>query len=84
MTTMEQRLAQGRLMDLERVVVMLNGQLRALQSELQQARNGSLAERLRINLAGLRRNRMFMSEVCNQRIRPNRKEACRGTSRTSC
>jgi hypothetical protein len=73
----------NRLMDLERVVVMLNGQLRALQLELQQAKGGSLAERLRINLPSIRRNHIFMSEVCNQRIRPNTREAWGGTARTS-
>lgn len=73
----------NRLMDLERVVVMLNGQLRALQLELHQAKGGSLAERLRINLASIRRNHIFMSEVCNQRIRPNTREACGSTARTS-
>jgi len=80
---MEQPLSSSRLMDLERVVVMLNGQLRALQLELQQANGGSLAERLRINWAGARRHHIFMSEVCNRRIRPNTREACRGTANTS-
>jgi hypothetical protein len=83
MAMMEQQISSNRLMDLERVVDMLNGRLRALQSELQRAKGGSLAERLRINWANMRRNRIFMSAVCNQRIRPNTKEAPRGTSRAS-
>jgi hypothetical protein len=77
-------MGESRLMDLERVVEMLNGQLRAVQWELRQAKCWSLAERLRINLASVRRNHIFMSAVCNQRIRPNRKEAGRGAARTSC
>jgi|LNFM01.2.fsa_nt_gb hypothetical protein len=83
MAMMEQQISNNRLMDLERVVDMLNGQLRALQRELQHTKYGSLAERLRINWASMRRNRIFMSAVCNQRIRPNTKEAYRGASRTS-
>lgn len=78
MTIMEQRLAQGRLMDLERVVELLNGQLRALQLELHQANSWSSAGQLRSNLLSLRRNHLFMSAICNRRIRPNTKEPSHG------
>lgn len=78
----QQHLATTRLMDLERVVDMLNRQLRALQRDLQHQKYGSLAERIRINLAGFRRHQIFMSTVCNQHFRPNIKGASRSTSRT--
>ena len=79
MTTM----AHHRLMDLERVVEMLNEQLHGLQKELHQAKSWSPTRQLRNTVLNLRRNRLFMSAICNQHIRPNTKEAFRGTSRAS-
>ena len=73
MTTMEQRLAHSRLIDLERVVELLHGQLHALQRELDQSRGWSSAGQLRSNFLSLRRNHQFMSAICNRRIRPNTK-----------
>ena len=79
----EQHLAHGRLMDLERVVEMLNGQLRALQQELHQAKSWSAAGQLRNNFLSLRRNHLFMSAICNRRIRPNTKRAPNGATHIS-
>ncbi|OQW65116.1 MAG: hypothetical protein BVN28_02015 [Nitrospira sp. ST-bin4] len=79
MTTM----AHHRLMDLERVVEMLNEQLHGLQKELHQAKSWSPTGQRRNTVLNLRRNRLFMSAICNQQIRPNTKEASRGTSRAS-
>ncbi len=83
MAMMEERLTQSRLMDLERVVELLNGQLHAVQQELHQVRSWSSAGQLRSNFLSLRRNHLFMSTICNQRIRPNTKEPSHGASRTS-
>lgn len=82
MTTMDQRLAHSRLLDLERVVELLNGQLLALQRQLHQANSYSSGEQLRSNFFSLRRNRLFMSAICNRRIRPNTKEPSGGEVRT--
>lgn len=65
--------AKDRLMDLERTVDALNGQLRDMQWELQQAKGGSMTGRLWNNLIGPWQDRVFMSGVCNRRIRPNTK-----------
>ena len=85
MVTMEHplTLAHNRLIDLERVVEMLNEQLRGLQQELHEAKSWSAAGQLRNNVLSLRRNRLFMSAICNQRIRPNTKEVSHGATRTS-
>lgn len=81
MTTIEHSLTHNRLLDLERVMEMLNEQLRGLQKELHQAKSWSAAGQLRNNVISLRRNRLFMSAICNQRIRPNTKEVSHGPSR---
>ena len=61
-----------RLMDLERTVDALNGQLRVVQWELQQQKSHSLTERLWRNfLGGSKVGPGFMSTVCNRRVRPN-------------
>jgi hypothetical protein len=62
-----------RLLDLERTVEMLNGQLRTMQWELQQTKSGSLAERFWRNLLNPSQGSEFMSAVCNRRARPNTK-----------
>jgi hypothetical protein len=64
---------KDRLRDLERTVNALNGQLRDMQWEIQQAKGSSMKERLWGNLMGPRHSRMYMSAVCNRRIRPNTK-----------
>ena len=73
MTTIEQRLTHSRLMDLERVVELLNGQLHALQRELEQTKHWSSAGQLRSNFLSLHRNHQFMSAFCNRQVRPNTK-----------
>jgi hypothetical protein len=62
-----------RLIDLERTVDSLNGQLRELQWELYQAKAELLPVRLWRNLVGLKGGQEFMSAVCNRRARPNTK-----------
>ena len=62
-----------RLVDLERTVDSLNGQLRELQWELYQAKAELLPVRLWRNLVGLKGGQGFMSAVCNRRARPNTK-----------
>lgn len=64
--------ATDRLRDLERTVHALNGQLRDMQWELQQQSKGSsMKERLWGNMMGPRQSRIYMSAVCNRRVRPN-------------
>ena len=62
-----------RLMDLERTVDALNGQLRDIRWELQRAKAGSLTERFWKNLVSPSQVSEFMSAVCNRRARPNTK-----------
>jgi hypothetical protein len=61
------------LMDLERTVGALNGRVRDMQWELQQAKAGSLTERFWKNLMSPWQGSEFMSAVCNRRVRPNTK-----------
>lgn len=65
-------LADERLMDLERTVAQLTGRLRDMRWELQQVRGNSVTERLWKNFMSSRQG-VFMSTVCNRRIRPNTK-----------
>jgi hypothetical protein len=60
-----------RLVDLERTVVSLNGQLREMQWELDRAKAEPLPIRLWRNLASRKGRQEFMSAVCNRRARPN-------------
>ncbi len=71
MTTMEQPATHSRLMDLERVVILLNGHLRALQRELDQVGARSSAPRSWLIWQSPRRNQLLMSAICNQSVRPN-------------
>ncbi|MCP9470767.1 MAG: hypothetical protein NNA31_12295 [Nitrospira sp.] len=71
MTTMEQPVTHSRLMDLERLVTLLNGHLRALQRELDQIGARSSAPRPWLIWPHQRRNQLLMSAICNRRIRPN-------------
>jgi len=62
-----------RLVDLERTVESLNGQLREMQWELNRAtKTEPLPVRLWRSLVPQKR-RVFMSTVCNRRVRPNMK-----------
>ena len=62
-----------RLIDLERTVDSLNGQLRKMQRDLYQAKSELLPVRLWRNLASFKGGQEFMSAVCNRRARPNTK-----------
>jgi len=62
-----------RLVDLERTVDSLNGQLREMQWELCRAKADPLPVRLWRNLTSLKGGQEFMSAVCNRRARPNTK-----------
>jgi hypothetical protein len=69
-----------RLVDLERTVEALNGQLRDMQGE----RCGVKAELLSVRWWRTlvpHRGDVFMSAVCNRRIRPNTKVVAHGGSR---
>ena len=73
MAMSEQVLTKERLIDLERTVDVLNSQLRDMQSELRQAQGMSVRERLWKNVLSPWQGRVFMSAVCNRRVRPNTK-----------
>jgi len=62
-----------RLVDLERTVNSLNGQLRKMQWDLFQAKAGLLPIRLWRSLVNLKGRQEFMSAVCNRCVRPNTK-----------
>ena len=62
-----------RLVDLERTVEFLNGQVRKMQWELYRAKAVPLPIRLWRNLVGLKCGQGFMSTVCNRCVRPNTK-----------
>ena len=66
-------ITKDRLMELERTVDALNGRLRDMQWELQQAKAGSLTEWFWKNVVSLSHGNTFMSAVCNRRVRPNNK-----------
>ena len=73
MSLSESSSAKDRLRELERTVSALNGQLRDMQWELQQTKGSSIKARLWGNLLGPRKSRVYMSAVCNRRVRPNTK-----------
>jgi len=62
-----------RLVDLERTVDSLNGQLRNMQWELYRAKAEPLPVRLWRSLMSLKGGQEFMSAVCNRCARPNTK-----------
>jgi hypothetical protein len=64
-----------RLVDLERTVDSLNGQLRKMQWDLYRAKAEPLPVRLWRNLVSVKGGQEFMSAVCNQCARPNTKMA---------
>jgi hypothetical protein len=64
---------KDRLVDLERTVDSLNGQLREMQWKLYRAKEQPLALRLWRNLANRKTRQEFMSAVCNRPARPNTK-----------
>jgi hypothetical protein len=62
-----------RLVDLERTVDSLNGQLRKMQWDLYRVKLEPLPVRLWRTLVSLKGGQEFMSAVCNRRARPNTK-----------
>ena len=62
-----------RIVDLERTVDFLNGQLREMQWDLYRTKAEPLPVRLWRNLVSLKGRQEFMSAVCNRRARPNTK-----------
>jgi hypothetical protein len=74
MLTAGRSLGTERLVDLERTVDSLNGQLREMQWKLYRAKAAEpLPVRLWRNLVSLKGGQEFMSAVCNRRARPNTK-----------
>ena len=71
MLTASRSLEVDRLVDLERTVDSLNGQLREMQWELYRAKAEPLSTWLWRNLVSLKGGQEFMSAVCNRRARPN-------------
>ena len=71
MLTASRSLGAVRLVDLERTVDSLNGQLREMQWKLCRAKTEPLMGRLWRNLASLKGGQEFMSAVCNRSARPN-------------
>lgn len=62
-----------RLIDLERTVDSMNGQMRRMQWDLYRAKVEPLPIRLWRNLVSLKGRQEFMSTVCNRYVRPNTK-----------
>ena len=73
MLTVGRSIGTDRLVDLERIVDSLNGQLREMRWELYRAKVEPLTVRLWRNLVSLKGGQEFMSAVCNRRARPNTK-----------
>ena len=70
-----------RLVDLERTVDSLNGQLREMQWELYRSKAEPLPVWLWRNLVSLKGRQESMSAVCNRRARPNTKMVSHADSR---
>ena len=73
MLTAAKSFGTDRMVDLERTVDSLNGQLRKIQWDLYRAKVETLPIRLWRNLVSLKGGQEFMSAVCNRRARPNTK-----------
>ena len=69
MVTVSRSFGAERLVDLERTVDSLNGQLREMQ--LYRVKSETLTGWLWRNLMSLKGGQEFMSTVCNRRARPN-------------
>ena len=77
----ERSFRTDRLVDLERTVEFLNGQLRKMQGELHRSKTVPLPIRLWRSLMSLKGRQEFMSTVCNQCVRPNTKLVSHADSR---
>ena len=81
MLTASKSVEADRLVDLERTVDSLNGQLREMQWELYRTKPEPLSMRLWRNLVSSKGGREFMSAVCNRRARPNTRMVVHADSR---
>jgi hypothetical protein len=81
MLTIGRSFGAARLVDLERTVDSLNGQLRKMQWDLYRAKSEPLPIRLWRNLVSLKGRQEFMSTVCNRCARPNTKVVTHAHSR---
>ena len=82
MLTVGNSIGTDRLVDLERTVDSLNGQLRKMQWDLYRAKAEPLPVRLWRNLVSVKGGQEFMSAVCNRRARPNTKMVSYADPRT--
>jgi hypothetical protein len=73
MLTVGKSFGTDRLVDLERTVDSLNGQLREMQWDLYRVKAEPLPVRLWRSLVSLKGGQEFMSAVCNRCARPNTK-----------
>jgi hypothetical protein len=73
MLTLGKPFGTERLVDLERTVDYLNGQLRKMQWDLYRAKAEPLPVRLWRSLVNHKGGQEFMSAVCNRCVRPNTK-----------
>ena len=73
MLTLGKPFGTERLVDLERTVDYLNGQLRKMQWDLYRAKAEPIPARIWRNMVSLKGGQEFMSAVCNRRARPNTK-----------
>ena len=73
MLTFRKVFGTERLIDLERTVDSLNGQLRKMQWDLYRAKSEPLPIRLWRNLVCHKGRHEFMSNACNRCARPNTK-----------
>lgn len=69
----EQDVNRNRLLYLEHTVQQLNGRLREMQGELRQVKVRSTTTRWWSTWMGAKPEDLYMSAVCDRRIRPNRK-----------
>ena len=81
MLTAGRTFGTDRLVDLERTVDSLNGQLREMQWKLYRSKVEPLPVRLWRNLVSLKGGQGLMSAVCNRRSRPNTKMVSHADSR---
>lgn len=77
----EQTRMVGRLVDLERTIDSLTGQLQEVRCELHQAKVQPLPIRFWRNLVRLKSGQEYMSTVCNRKVRPNTKVVSYASSR---
>jgi len=70
-----------RLVDLERTIDSLTGQLQEVRCELHQAKVQPLPVRFWRNFVRLKSGQEYMSAVCSRKVRPNTKVGSYASSR---